>query len=395
MANLFVYNPTCDMAVENGTNSFMPSRFLSKFESDISPLMALLANEENYILNENPISESFIEFWKKNGIPLPTFIKTNELSNISADNIIPWGWSQVIVAKFAKQLNTDKQPPIFFEGNDYRNFFSRQTSLQLCVELCKRKLPAFVSIPTLPQTISSYSDVHTLFSHHPDGIVLKTLWSSSGRGLTFIRNNKQLQNAGNWINAQLKKHGSLIIEPIYNKVQDASLQFNITKSGDYEFLGLNYFDADQQGHFNKEYFHIPEQIIEQLPSNDAWINQTANFIIESMQTLKLHKNYFGPIGIDVMFIKSETGDIKFYPLVEANLRCNMGLINLHLKKRIAAKTSGTWQIDQFKEGEAPAFYDAQTTKHPLIIKNGKITKGFFPLTPFENNTRFAAWGIVY
>ncbi|WP_430815715.1 hypothetical protein [Carboxylicivirga sp. RSCT41] len=380
------------MAVENGTNSFMPSKLLSTFENDISPLMAFLGNASDYILYEKPISESFHSFWHKAGTTLPAFIKGSQLKNLTVDNVIPWGWSQIINAKYA---DTGHQPPIFSSKGDYRRFFSRETSLHLCHELKKRSLHPFAAIPALPVNVCDISDISLLLDKYTNGVLLKTLWSSSGRGLQFIRNIKQLQNAGNWINAQIKKHGSLIAEPIYNKLQDASLQFMVTPSGDYEFLGLNYFDADDQGHFNKEYFHTPENLITRIPSDKAWVKHTADVITESMKSLKLHEKYYGPIGIDAMFIADEHGDIKFYPLVEANLRCNMGLINLHLKKRILSDASGTWQISQFNKGEAPLFYQENIKMHPIIIENGHIAKGFFPLTPFENDTRFAAWGMVY
>jgi hypothetical protein len=380
------------MAVENGTNSFMPSKLLSKFESDISPLMAFLGDESDYILYENTPPQALTVFWNEKGFQLPSFIRKNQLNEVTVNKIAPWGWSQIINSKF---MERDSQLPIFSSTSKYRQFFSRQTSLQLCNELSKKALPEFVSIPHLPKRVSSLADVSLLLDKHAGGIVLKTLWSSSGRGLVFIRDNTQLKNATNWINAQLKKHEALIAEPIYNKLQDASLQFNITETGAYEFLGLNYFDADPQGHFNKEYFHTPGTLVNILPPNNVWIQNTADAIIESMRALQVHEKYHGPIGIDAMFIKNTTGEIKFYPLVEANLRCNMGLVNLHLKQKIALNASGTWEITQFRDSEAPVFYQEHIKKHPLVIENGKIAKGFFPLTPFEDHTRFAAWGIVY
>ncbi|MCG8581439.1 MAG: hypothetical protein MI866_16060 [Bacteroidales bacterium] len=379
------------MAVENGTYSFMPSKLLSKFENDISPLMAFLGEESDYILYENALPYYYKIFWQEAGIKLPSFIPRSQLNEISFENVIPWGWNQIINARYSSKGT----PPVFSSKDDYRLFFSRQTSLHLCHELNKKCLHPFVSIPVLPQSVSSISEISMLLNKYAGGVLLKTLWSSSGRGLLFIRNSIQFENATNWIKAQIKRHGFLIAEPIYDKVQDASLQFNITNTSEYEFLGLNYFDADQHGHFNKEYFHIPENLVTTLPSDEEWVNKTAESIIDSMKSLDIHKKYMGPIGIDAMFIRNEESAVKFYPLVEANLRCNMGLINLKLKKKVVPQASGTWQINQFKNGEAPVFYQEYTNKYPVIIENRQIVKGFFPLTPFESDTRFAAWGIVY
>ena len=94
-----------------------------------------------------------------------------------------------------------------------------------------------------------------------------------------------------------------------------------------------------------------------------------------------------------MFIQHDN-DLYFYPLVEANLRCNMGLVNLHLKKLISRQSKGTWQISVFKPKEALAFVNEHLAKHPVKLKDNKIEKGFLPLTPINEQTRFAAWALV-
>lgn len=394
MAKLFIYNPTCDMAVENGTYSYMPSKLLTKFERDISPLMAFLGKKDDFVLCDQTKPIAFEAFWKQFDVELPQFIARETIEQFSIDELRPWGWSQLIKHQY-RSFYSRSIFPVLDDPLKFRTFFSRQTSLQLTHELNKLPLPDFVRLPELPEAVTSIEIIKQRFKSASNGIVLKTLWSSSGRGLMFIRNLKQLENGSNWMTAQFKKHGSLILEPIYDKLQDASLQFNITPAGKIEFMGLNYFDADSSGHFSKEYLHVPDSIERHLPHNEQWLADTAEYIAVSMKNLKVHEKYHGPIGIDTMFIKDLNGQLRFYPLVEANLRCNMGLVNLHIKHLMQANSKGTWQISQFEPGEALAFYQQQLTRHPAESLEGKITKGFFPLTPVDLNTRFAAWGMVY
>jgi hypothetical protein len=391
MADLYLYNPTCDMAVENGTFSYMPPKLLAKFEQDISPLMAFMTTGEDDLISENGDNDVFLDFWNQLGIGLPSFVNKENTFHRSYKQIIPWGWSPIVAQKYAPAQIYGQ--PFPFKQAIQKDFFSRLTSVRLTTNLKSKALPDFISIPHLPQVIRNFDHLNECFESFSIGIVVKTLWSSSGRGLLFIRNQSQLQQGKAWIDSQLKKHKALIAEPIYTKVQDASLQFMITQNGKYLFYGINYFEADDQGHFSKEFFHIPDSIRESLPTDEQWIQQTADAIIKSMQELNIHKNYQGPIGIDAMFVKIND-QIKFYPLVEANLRCNMGLINLHLKKLFAAGCCGTWQISSFNPGEAPKFIKKQMKLHPAEIKNMKITRGFFPLTYFNPDTRFAAWGII-
>ncbi len=382
------------MAVENGTFSFMPSKLLSKFEHDISPLLAFIGKPDDFLLSEIANHSSFTSFWTNLGFELPQLISNKKLENVNIDALKPWGWSQLIKHKYGKYIKHFNEMPSFKTPDLLKSFYSRETSLRLINELNTHKLPDFVSIPQLPLPVSSMKSIVELFKKE-NGIVLKTLWSSSGRGLMFIRNKKQLNDASNWINAQIKKHGALIVETIYNKVQDASLQFEIDDGGTVRFLGLNFFDADRQGHFSKEYFHTPSAIKDLLPNDDTWIEQTSKAIIKSIQSLSIHKQYTGPIGVDTLFFKNVNNELKFYPFVEANLRCNMGLVNLHLKDLLAPDTKGTWLIRHFKTGEAPLFYQENINNYPIKVENGKIAKGFFPLTPFNTDTQFAAWGLSY
>jgi len=379
------------MAIENGTNSYMPPQTLSLFENEISPLMGFLGGANDYVLYNNPKPTEFIQFWKNINYTLPQFISNSELALSKISRIEPWGWSQLINKLFPNGLISFKQ---FNTHDENKYFFSRMTSVSLINKLAKMPLPGNVSIPFLPRIITSCEEITSLLKEYSAGLVIKNLWSSSGRGILFIRNEKAYIQNQQWIVAQLKKQKQLIIEPIYNKIQDASMQFIINDDQTYTFLGINYFDSDKEGHFEKEYFHVPAKIQDQLPRDTQWIQQLANQLILAMQEQNIQNAYTGAIGIDVMFISDKNNKIKLYPLVEANLRCNMGLINLHIKQMLSNKAKGFWKISTFTPGEAVKFYSQQREQHPIKLESNKIKQGFIPLTPFHRNTRFAAWGLI-
>jgi len=381
------------MAVENGTYSYMPSKQLTLFEKEISPLLSFLGDKNDAVLFEGQSNGMFEKFWHALGIELPSLLSKEALTPAQFNELFPWGWSQIIQHKYQSYSQNHSSLPRILKTPYGKGFFSRLTSYQLIKQLSEEQLHPFVSIPALPQLVNQPGDVEVLFRKHNNGIVLKTLWSSSGRGLLFIRNEKQLANSKHWVLAQIKKQGFLTGEPLYNKIQDASLQFNISSNGQYQFLGLNYFDADEQGRFSKEFFNVPDSIPEKFQQKDTWINETASSIINCLIKAEVHVKYTGPIGIDAMFIQHDN-DLYFYPLVEANLRCNMGLVNLHLKKLISRQSKGTWQISVFKPKEALAFMNEHLAKYPVKLKDDKIEKGFLPLTPINEQTRFAAWALV-
>lgn len=389
MKKLYIYNPTCDMAVENGTLSYMPSANLRKFEEDITPLLSFMASNEDKIYSQIPIDNSFVEFWKNIGFSMPMFINEESISKLPDDYIIePWGWSPVIANRYKRFKNFGFD----FKQQQTKRLFSRYSSVDLLHKFNSdiSSLPSFIHIADKTSLVFHIDSINSLLNQHPNGIVLKTMYSSSGRGLLFINNEADIHRNLKWIEARIKAHGAIVVEPYLNKLQDASLQFIILPNK-YEFLGLNFFDADSKGRFNKEHFRIPNGIKPFLPKNNNWIQLVGNKIIEAMKAISLHEVYNGPVGVDAIFFNTDDNQVKFNPLLEANLRCNMGLVNINIKKRVHEKSEGTWQIDNFKSGEAKAFYEQMRKQHPISILNGKIEKGFAPLTPFTEETQFAAW----
>nr|WP_321450559.1 hypothetical protein [uncultured Carboxylicivirga sp.] len=391
MNSIYIYNPTCDMAVENGTLSYMPSTLLRKFEDDISPLLSLMASAKDILITNNQSYTEFVNFWENAGFEQPSYINWESTKNLNKDyKVSPWGWSPVIAHRL-RQFGIEYD----FKLPATRQLFSRQTSLDIITEYIHQPTPQYAInlIPASPIKIDNILKAEELLKHHTKGIILKTLYSSSGRGLLFIKQKEEIAQNKNWIEAKIKAHGYVIAEPIYNKIQDASLQF-IIEDKDYHFLGLNFFDSDEKGKFAKEHIGVPEKMKELLPKDDAWIQEAANRVITSMQAIDLHKKYSGPVGVDAIFLLDDEKNVRFHPIIEANLRCNMGLVNMKLKERIAQTSTGFWQIDTFKPGKAREFFTQQLEKYPLIMKDGKIIKGFIPLSSFGPNQQFAAWGII-
>jgi len=398
---LFYYNPTCEMAIENGTLSYMPPENLKQFERDIAPLMGFAGSASDTIICSHQPDAQFISFWEKANKIFPQFLSFGErktLAHGSIDQIIPWGWSYAMKHQL-KHLIHNLSPETHIpevSSKEFKQFYSRLTSVRIAKQLFEKqdRLPSIAYQPTTPKIFSSTEAVLDYFYTHPQGIILKTLWSSSGRGLCLLRTTREFEQAKPWIKARIKQHQFIIAEPLLNKLQDASFQFMINFDGTYEALGINYFDTDGSGRFQKEYLGIPSKIHSHLPQDNTWIDEISALLIESMQDLEIHQNHQGSVGIDVLFFYDESGTIRLMPFIEANLRYNMGLINLHIKKHIHPDSAGDWQITPFKNGEWSDFYHQYIKKHPAIYKDGLLYEGFMPLTPCHPTSHFAAWGFI-
>src|SRR5664279_5712908 len=95
-ANVYYFNPTCELAVANSSFSYMPPLLLQEMERDLSILPFAFATENDFVLTENPPSDGFLQQLNDAGFDLPTFCRLADLDvmpTVSSRNICPWGWS--------------------------------------------------------------------------------------------------------------------------------------------------------------------------------------------------------------------------------------------------------------------------------------------------------------
>ncbi len=398
-SQLFVFNSSCEMAVENDTLCYSPPSLLKTFEQDIAPIMGFLGDSQDYLYRNSAYDNEFIAFWKLVGKTFPKPVSDTALKQQKLNaQLLPWGWSKTLLQLFAPLCTIDKEPYPFLNTGalEFKNLFSRLTSFKIAHQLKKHEaeLPELCIMPHTPERIDSENELYAYFNRHNKRIVLKTLWSASGRGVLMLRNDDQWHQAQPWIKRQLKLYSFILVEPYIYKVQDASFLLEIDKDGCYHQLGINYCEATENGKFIGESLSIPSTIKEELPTNTSWEKQLGSVLIQTLSELGIHKTYKGAIGIDMLFYKDKQGQLRLMPFIEANLRINMGLINHHIKPYFHTTCNGKWIIQRFESGEWNTFCDLQLTINPIVISDKKISKGFFPLSPKGHNTTFAAWGIA-
>lgn len=99
LPKIFIYNPTCEIAIANGTASYMPNKTLSRFEKDLDVLPMHFADEKDVVLVNQLPDQEFIKLMKEAGISLPEFkpfessIQDKEFVKSAKESLEPWGWS--------------------------------------------------------------------------------------------------------------------------------------------------------------------------------------------------------------------------------------------------------------------------------------------------------------
>lgn len=401
ISRLFLFNPTNELAIANGQVSYMPPANLRRFESDLASLPWILSDEDDYILVTHKEGNS-LKHLSDYGWKIPSIVTAPEEIPEKVRLIFsPWGWSPAVYIKFKRFYHlaapTWHTHPLARWNANSAQLLSRETGYALLkeIELIRRNYPdkySQVEIPYLPVEVSSTAKLSEEFQKTEPPALIKTQWSASGRGLFKIRDEKDNPAESDWIKGMLKRQGKLFIEQMLPKIQDVSFQFMI--DDEIEYVGHNYFYTDPSGQFagcaigppenSSSYFKDQAQI-------SAALKQGAEIVREGLIRTEINKNYKGPAGVDGIFFINKQKEMKLQPCLEINLRYNMGLANIRLKKRIHPEARGAWKTGLFKQEKWQSFCKKKTQANPPVFEKGILRKGFLPMVSPDAEKLFGAW----
>jgi hypothetical protein len=397
MHNIYFFNPTGEMAIANGTISYMPPRKLQIFEEDLAFLPSFFAHEGDTIVTPHKPDLSFVKQWQQLGLPSLTYTPFKELEAVNSFGYLrPWSWNQAIhyKCKSIKSQGSEafKHSPNYSWDTGHKDFFSRQTTNLIQSHI---QGSCTVHIPHSAIKISSIEQFDNWIKNQTSAII-KMPWSSSGRGIHIIHPKKNKPINYPWLKGAIKQQGYVTAEPLLNKKFDFSFQLYLRKDGTLDLLGISYFINDSKGHFTGGYINWPHQqsYISQF-LNDETLQDAANRLISGIKKVSPERYYEGPLGVDAIVYKDEKEQLKIHPCVDINWRYNMGMVNISLNKFISSNSKGIWKVQSFKPETWNTFITDQQRKKPLIINNNKISSGFIPMTPPSATAHFGVWMDVW
>ena len=237
----------------------------------------------------------------------------------------PWGWDwdtrQLLLKKYrvkASQLPTDE------ELESIRQLSSRQTTVTLIQQLNQATGAHYA----LPSYLQEMEQVAAYIHEHNSALqpfVLKTPWSSSGRGL--MRSTLPTDSLLRHAQATLQRMGGIMAEEwIEHKVQDFAMLFFVSDS-EVKFLGYSLFDNDGTT-YRQGYLMSNESIVQRLQIDPQMLDDISRAYV--MILTQLFRPFFnkpwqlGYVGIDMMTYGE--GSLNIHPCVEMNLRCTMGVV---------------------------------------------------------------------
>jgi hypothetical protein len=404
LPDIYLFNPTSDFAIANGSPFWQPNKVLQKMEADLSILPSYFAHPSDYVLVEQIPSENFIGILTKTDIDLPEFVfRNNALKNsvfqqLSFGKLIPWGWCPAahnLLSPLKGSVSHEfRSSPVFNWTDKSRYYYSREFALQVLNHFQSEfSSENILDKQNSGKICTTQNEIERLIQQWGQ-LMIKAPWSSSGRGLQPITKAPVHPKVWERVMAIIKEQDYLVAEPLLSKTADLAFQFEINK-GIVRFIGLSHFFTDQKGQYQGNHLNgMPDIYTHEIKSFILNIrNEIIEGLISVIEKTGLADSYEGFFGVDTL-IYTENNRLKINPCLEINLRCNMGLLALHLEKLLTPFKKGVYRIF-FQPGKSfSEFSEEMAKEYPLLIKNQKIQSGYFPLTEPTKDSLFGAYILV-
>lgn len=396
---LYVFNPDADMALGNNEENYMAPATIRRMAEDLALLPVWYAQSGSGVLAPSAYNADFLKQMQQLFRLDVQLVTEPELPDYADVQVMPWGWSPAIRQRLLKGGIPERGLPDAKYMKLYRKLASRCSSL-LLFHLLNMSDFDYVhgECPIMydgseGKDLLSGMDAETF----DKGCVMKSLWSGSGKGLRWCRE-EITESTYKWCLRMLKEDGAFIVEPIYDKVEDFAMEFYSDGNGKVRFVGYSRFTTDDKGAYLGNLLTSDSQV-------EEWIQQYVP--LEAFTELRdglqdflapvFGRAYAGYFGIDMLVYRQKKGHpYAINPCVEINMRMNMGIVAHTVNKNFVAPGSGgSFSIDCFPTNEALQERHKQDMEnHPLVVKDGRVVSGYLPLVPVTPKSRYRAFVCV-
>ena len=291
----------------------------------------------------------------------------------------PWGWNYDARAAMLRSGTPAAALPSDDDLHALRRLSSRERTTEILrafADLCPAVAP--------PRRLADAAELAAVLAEAEAAqrpIVLKSPWSSSGRGLMRYLptgdsgpDRRSLDTLRRHGEAVIRRMGCVMAEPWYTtKRRDFAMLFRIGRDG-IVWEGYSLFETDAQGTYRSGLLASDERIESILCADaDAAADGAAllrgrlaairerygQVILPRLFDALMERPWeVGYVGIDMMTLDHGNG-IGVHPCVEMNVRCTMGVVARHAFDRGATAGREGWlRIVTRPDGHFAAEIDA-------------------------------------
>ncbi len=362
MATLHIFNPSHDEALAVSSPFYTETRAARLLAESLFPLPALWAAPGDFVLVPD-------------GATLPdphslfsdiTFVYEADLCRLSEGLITaiePWGRNGALRQRL---LQCGVRETLLDDAerlSDIRRLSSRLTAVQLLKRL-RAELPDTVGESRWCTTIDEARQAARDFGT----AMMKVPWSGSGRGVFRLSESDDEQH---WQRAEraIRVQGAVEAEPYYDRAADFAMEFHADADGSIRYEGISVFQTTPGGAYTGGIVSSEDALRQLIPGiSSETLSQSAAAIARHLSDM-LHADYVGPLGVDMMTVRTVDGRLALHPCVEINLRRTMGHVALTLRPFVAPGSLALFQIlpqHQISEAETPLFSCKNALLCPLL-----------------------------
>ena len=317
---LHIFNPEHEMALAADTAYMTLPHAVQEFKTNLGFLPALWAEDGDFVLVDDV--QYAVKALSQCRVPHADvlFLAFEDLRHLAFDSFEPWGWDKAV-----RQVLADAGMPLGALPSDgylayIRSLADRRNTVDVLA--CLRSGLEDSTCGESRFCTSAEMVTEELRVH--GAVVVKALWSSSGRGVKYAEGGIGASLYG-WVSKTIARQGGVMVEPYYKKVKDFALEFYSYGDGSVEYRGLSVFETNRNSYAGNIIAAEEEKaalLHKYLP--DEIMNETRRRL-ETYFSESAFREYAGPLGVDMMVVAKDSGNgFMLHPCVEVNVRRTMG-----------------------------------------------------------------------
>lgn len=334
--NLCVFNPEHDIALAHGSRFFTAPRAGRQLRADLGFLSVLWAEDNDFALVAD--REKAKQVLCQLGLykDRVTLVEPEDLRKtaLRIDRVCPWGWDAALkneLQRLGVSLGTMPSDECL---ESYRQLSHRKWSQCMLKQIiCTLSDDRLVGKSVLLDNELALREQLKLWPLS----VLKAPWSSSGRGVRFVEGSPT-DAIMSWAVGVIRQQGALMVEPFYEKVQDFGMEF-MADGHSVSYVGLSIFGTRGSAYTGNMLASEEDKLAVLSRYIDIHLLYKVRDALCALFSKALLPAYVGPLGVDMMIVRSGDGALCVHPCVEVNLRMTMGHVAIKLSSRLSSRFS--------------------------------------------------------
>lgn len=276
-----LFNPSNDLALAANTANYIPPRLVQAMEQDLQPIT---------------------RYWPHG----------------------PWGWSLNTRRRYQNMGIALDQLPSDEWLENHRRLSGRATDAAYIQALLQEDWDGrLVGHRMESINLAQFNELQAQ-PEASKGLIFKAPWSSSGKGNLPAMNGLLPDDERRVLNI-LHHDGHILVDRFYDKTVDFAMEFDIQPEGKSKFLGYSLFQTAERGRYGGQRVAPQDQLLQKIGADRGLLNDLVNYHLTHLPSL----GHTGPMGIDMMLLT----DGRLHPVVELNLRRNMGILAIEVERR--------------------------------------------------------------